>query len=111
MRAELNKFDPIMQIHNRLRALEVTGHKIEKNDIRIIGGTWSFYPQKYKEKFIKEIYDAFNSYDEMKKHIEKTDLSSDRFAAFKIKEGYKAYKAKTLEEAKKLNESSRLRVI
>ena len=111
MRAELNKFDPIMQIHNRLRALEVTGHKIEKNDIRIIGGTWSFYPQKYKEKFIKEIYDAFNSYDEMKKHIEKTDLSSDRFAAFKIKEGYKVMKSETLEEAKKNNERSRLRVI
>ncbi len=111
MRAELNKFDPIMQIHNRLRALEVTGHKIEKNDIRIIGGTWSFYPQKYKEKFIREIYDAFNSYDEMKKHIEKTDLSSDRFAAFKIKEGYKVMKSETLAEAKKLNETSRLRVI
>jgi elongator complex protein 3 len=85
MRAELNKFDPIMQIHNRLRALEVTGHKIEKNDVRVIGGTWSVYPQKYRDKFIKEIYDAFNSYDEMKLHIEKTDLSSDRFAAFKIK--------------------------
>ena len=111
MRAELNKFDPIMQIHNRLRALEVTWHKIEKNDVRIIGGTWSFYPAKYKEKFIKEIYDAFNSYDEMKKHIEKTDLSSDKFAAFKIKEGYKAKKSKTLEEAKKLNQTSRLRVI
>ena len=111
MRAELNKFDPIMQIHNRLRALEVTGHKIEKNDIRIIGWTWSFYPTKYKEKFIKEIYDAFNSYDEMKKHIEKTDLNSDRFAAFKIKEGYKAHKSKTLEEAKKLNKTSRLRII
>lgn len=111
MRAELNKFDPIMQIHNRLRALEVTGHKIEKNDVRVIGGTWSVYPKKYRDKFIKEIYDAFNSYDEMKEHIEKTDLSSDRFAAFKIKKGYEAKKSATLEEAKKLNESSRLRVI
>ena len=111
MRAELNKFDPIMQIHNRLRALEVTGHKIDKNDIRIIGWTWSVYPKAYREKFMKEIYDAFNSYDEMKKHIEKTDLSSDRFAAFKIKEWYKAHKSETLEEAKKLNETSRLRII
>ena len=76
MRAELNKFDPIMQIHNRLHALEITGHKIEKNDIRIIWGTWSFYPEKYQEDFIKWIYDAFNTYDEMKKHIEKTDLST-----------------------------------
>jgi hypothetical protein len=47
----------------------------------------------------------------MKKHIEETDLSSDRFAAFKIKEGYKAYESKTLEEAKKRNQNSRLRVI
>ena len=111
MRAELNKFDPIMQIHNRLRALEVTGHKIEKNDVRVIWWTWSVYPKKYRDKFIKEIYDAFNSYDEMKLHIEKTDLSSDRFAAFKIKKWYEAKKSGTLEEAKKLNETSRLRVI
>lgn len=111
MRAQLNQFDPIMQIHNRLRALEVTGHKIEKNDIRIIGWTWSYYPKEYQETFIKEIYDAFNSYDEMKKHIEKTDLSSDKFASFKIREWYKAKKSKTLEEAKLLNETSRLRVI
>lgn len=53
MRAELNKFDPVLQIQNRLRALEVTGHKIEKNDVRIIGGTWSFYPKDYQESFIK----------------------------------------------------------
>ncbi len=111
MRAQLNKFDPIMQIHNRLRALEVTWHKIEKNDVRIIWWTWSFYPKEYQETFIKEIYDAFNTYDEMKKFIEKTDLSSDKFASFKIKQWYKAKKSKTLEEAKKLNENSRLRVI
>ncbi len=111
MRAELNKFDPVMQIHNRLRALEVTGHKIEKNDIRVIGGTWSVYPKEYQEAFMKGIYDAFNTYDEMKEYIEKTDLSTDRFASFKIKQTYKAKLSKTLEEAKKLNETSRCRVI
>jgi len=86
MRAELNEFDAVRQIHNRLRALEVTGHKIEKNDVRIIGGTWSFYPKEYQEEFIKGIYDAFNTYNEMKTHIEDTDLSSKKFASFKIKE-------------------------
>ncbi|MDD3646085.1 MAG: tRNA uridine(34) 5-carboxymethylaminomethyl modification radical SAM/GNAT enzyme Elp3 [Candidatus Gracilibacteria bacterium] len=110
-RAQLNKFDPVMQIHNRLRALEVTGHKIEKNDVRIIGGTWSVYPKEYQENFIKGIYDAFNSYDDMKAYIEKTDLSSDRFASFKIKESYKMKESKTLEEAKKLNQTARCRVI
>ena len=111
MRAELNKFDPVMQIHNRLRALEITGHKIEKNDVRIIGWTRSVYEEDYKENFIKWIYDAFNSYDEMKKNIEKTNLSSDKFASFKIKTWYKMKKSKNLEEAKKINEKSRCRVI
>ena len=110
-RAILNNFDPIMQIHNRLRALEITGHTIEKNDVRIIGGTWSVYPKKYRDMFIKAIYDAFNTYDDMKKYLEKTNLENDKFATFKLKEGYKAKLSKSLEEAKKINETSRLRVI
>jgi hypothetical protein len=47
----------------------------------------------------------------MKKYIEKTDLSNDKFASFKIKETYKMKASKDLEEAKKINESSRCRVI
>ena len=111
MRAELNNFDPVLQIQNRLRALEVTGHKIEKNDVRIIGGTWSFYPKKYQESFIKWIYDAFNSYEDMKPFIEKTDFSKDRFASFKLREGFKMYESKTLKEAIERNTSARCRVI
>ena len=110
-RAVMNNFDPIMQIHNRLRALEITGHKIEKNDIRIIWWTWSAYPIEYQEMFIKAIYDAFNTYDDMKEYIEKTNLTNDKFATFKLKEWYKAKLSSTLEEAQKLNETSRLRVI
>lgn len=110
-RAELNKFDPIMQIHNRLRALEITWHKIEKNDVRIIGWTWSVYPKKYRDGFIKAIYDAFNTYDDMKWYIEETSLWNDKFASFKIKETYKMIASKNLEEAKKLNETSRCRII
>ncbi len=111
MRAELNKFDPIKQVHNRLRALEVTWHKIEKNDVRIIWGSWTTYPEKYKKKFIKWIYDAFNSYEDMKNHIEETDLSSNRFASFTIKDWYEIKKSKSLKQAKKLNEISKCRVI
>lgn len=110
-RAELNKFDPIMQIHNRLRALEITWHKIDKNDIRIIGWTWSVYPLQYQQDFIKGIYDAFNTYDDMKEFIEKTELSWDKFASFKIKETYKAKISKDIVEAKKINESARCRII
>lgn len=110
-RAVLNNFDPIMQIHNRLRALEITGHKIEKNDIRIIGWTWSVYPKAYQDMFMKAIYDAFNTYDDMKVYLEKTDLSTDKFATFKLKQWYKAKLSNSIEEAKLLNQTSRLRVI
>jgi hypothetical protein len=47
----------------------------------------------------------------MKLHIEKTDLSSERFASFKIKEGYKIKASKNLEEAKLLNQTSKCRII
>lgn len=111
MRAELNKFDPVLQIHNRLRGLEVTGHKIEKNDVRIIGGTWNFYPKQYQEEFIKGIYDAFNSYHDMKPYIEKTDFSKDRFASFKLREGFKMYESKNLKEAIERNKTAKCRII
>jgi hypothetical protein len=47
----------------------------------------------------------------MKQHIEKTDLSTDRFAAFKLSQHYRANLSSSLEEAKKLNETSRCRII
>lgn len=110
-RAKLNKFDPIMQIHNRLRSLEITWHKIEKNDVRIIGGTWSCYPKKYQEEFIKWIYDAFNTYDDMKDQIDETVIGGDKFSSFTMKEWYNLKLSKDLEEAKKINETARYRVI
>ena len=61
--------------------------------------------------FIKWIYDAFNTYDEMKDFIEETDLATDKFASFKLKAWYWLKKSRTLEEAKKKNETSRCRVI
>ena len=38
------------------------------------------YPQKYRDDFIKGIYDAFNTYDEMKDFIEETDLLNKQLA-------------------------------
>lgn len=37
MRASLNAFDPMSQVQNRLRSLDITGHNIQKCDVRIIG--------------------------------------------------------------------------
>jgi elongator complex protein 3 len=60
MRAFNNNFHPAKQIKTRLRALRETGHITEKLEVRIVGGTWSFYPDKYKQWFIKSCFDACN---------------------------------------------------
>jgi len=61
MRAILNKYDPFKQVRMRLRALEGAGHPTNKIELRIIGGTWSFYPKKYQTWFVKRCFDACNN--------------------------------------------------
>ncbi|MFW5719906.1 MAG: elongator complex protein 3 [Candidatus Dojkabacteria bacterium] len=61
-RAEKNSFDPYFQTYNRLLALDNTGHSIEKIELIVLGGTWSFYPDEYQIWFIKRCFDALNDY-------------------------------------------------
>jgi len=111
MRAQMNEFDPIKQVFNRLRGLRITGHCIDKCDVRIIGGTWSVYPKLYQELFIKAIYDAHTLYEELEPFIEATSSGTDKFAEFKIKKGFEMRESKTLEEAKERNMHARSRVV
>lgn len=111
MRAQLNQFDPVRQIQNRLRGLRITGHTIDKCDIRVIGGTWSVYPKEYQEMFIQSIYDSHTTYSEMEGFIEDTCAEADKFAEFKIKAGYQMKKSESIEEAKEKNETADCRVV
>ena len=61
MRAILNKYDPFKQVKMRIQALKNSGHPVDKIELRIIGGTWSFYPKQYQTYFIKRCFDACNS--------------------------------------------------
>ena len=61
-RALLNDFDPYLQITTRLKALEMNGHPIDKIEMIIIGGTWSFYHPSYQEEFLIGCYRACNDY-------------------------------------------------
>ena len=110
MRAELNAFDPVLQVQNRLRSLEVTGHAIAKCDVRIIGGTWSVYPPEYREMVIMGIYDGHTTFEDLRKFIEAGEIG-DRLAGFKIRKGFEMIASKTLSEAQERNETSQSRVI
>jgi len=81
-RAQDLGFDPFKQTKQRIEVLKMTGHATDKIEMRIIGGTWSFYPIEYRIDFIKQCFDACNN-----------------------------KKSKNLEQAQKINETAKNRVV
>lgn len=61
-RAARNAFDPYLQTYNRLKAFADNGHGVDKVELIILGGTWSFYPEPYQIWFIKRCFDAMNDF-------------------------------------------------
>jgi elongator complex protein 3 len=63
LRAAQNAFDPFRQVASRLGSLDSVGHPTEKVELLILGGTWSAYPQAYREEFVRRCLDALNGED------------------------------------------------
>ena len=61
-RAEDNGFDPYRQAWNRLAAYRGIGHPVDKIELIVLGGTWSFYPEPYQTWFVKRCLDALNDF-------------------------------------------------
>jgi len=109
MRALLNKFDPIKQVYNRLLSLTLTGHKTDKIEMIVLGWTFDVYTKEYKIKFIKQLYDACNTFDEYFKNIK---VSTTRKYSHAIVDKSKTIKyAKDITEALKKNEKASHRII
>lgn len=91
-RALANHFNPYTQVQNRMKALVANGHPVDKLEVIVIGGTWSFYEYSYQEEFISEIFRAVNDFS--KKESERT-----------VRERM------TLEALQKENETAQARII
>ena len=61
-RAAQHAFDPYEQTYSRLRALHRMGHPVEKIELIILGGTWSFYPGGYQRWFVRRCFEAMNDF-------------------------------------------------
>jgi elongator complex protein 3 len=61
-RAAQNWFDPYLQTVSRLTTLHQTGHPLDKVEVIILGGTWSFYPETYQIWFVKRVFDALHDF-------------------------------------------------
>lgn len=98
-RALSNDFDPRKQIFSRLQSLLVNGHPIEKVEMIIIGGTWSFYHPAYQEYVISECFRACNDFDP-ESPLQPSDIGCPKVA-----------KKLSLEELQKDNETAKCRII
>jgi len=65
LRAKRNYYDAVLQIFNRLENYVLLNHNIGKCDVIIMGGTFTNFPKKYKDEFVKNIYFAFNTFSEL----------------------------------------------
>ena len=61
-RADANDFDPYSQTWSRLEAYRCIGHPVDKVEMIVLGGTWSFYPEPYQVWFVKRCFDALNDF-------------------------------------------------
>lgn len=61
-RANQHGFDAYLQMKNRMDTLFMNGHKIDKLDIVIEGGTYTEYPVDYLEEYHRDLFYAANTY-------------------------------------------------
>lgn len=59
-RAKRAHYDPFKETTARIQALANMGHPVDKIELLVIGATWSAYPHKYQEWFIRRCLDALN---------------------------------------------------
>ena len=82
LRSIHNNYDPYLQVRSRIDDLEAIGHKVDKIELIIMGGTFLSTDPNYQEQFIKGAYEAVIN-----------------------------QKVRTLENAKELAETSKKRLI
>jgi elongator complex protein 3 len=116
MRAVRLGFNPYLQTIFRLKALENNGHEPNKIEIIVIGGTWSYLPNKYKYWYILNCFKAVNDYFKIKNDIiitksEKT-IGAKKFSknTYSQKASLKELKKALIKEQRK-NEKSKYSII
>jgi len=62
MRAIRNRFDPYLQVFNRLEQYVVMGHEFQKIELIIMGGTFPAVRWDYQKRFIAYCFKALNDF-------------------------------------------------
>ena len=110
MRAVLADFSPSRQIEFRLKGLKASGHKTDKVELIIMGGSWSALPEEYQYQYILDCFRKFNG-----SHVSfwqaKRVQNQDSGQAGMTQKKYLSYlKAELIKEQQK-NERAKTRVV
>ena len=124
MRAIRNKFDPYLQVFNRLEQYSLLNHDFSKCEVIIMSGTFLSAPKDYIEDFIKFTYKAFNDFSKLffinnefqfqkfKEFFELENNFRDLDRIKRVQEKLMDIKGECdLEEEKLKNETSKCRVV
>ena len=76
LRANKNNYNTVAQMWDRMLSLQNIGHKIDKLEVFILGGTWSHYPVLYQQEFVRDLYYACNMFTKLE-HREKYSLEKE----------------------------------
>jgi len=76
-RANRNNFDPILQTSNRLDSLLKCGHKCDKLEFILEGGTFTEYPKPYLKQFFTEFIYTCNTYFDVQPKREMKSLAEE----------------------------------
>jgi len=123
-RAIRNKYDPYLQVMNRLEQYVVQGWVPDKLELIIMGGTFPSYSKKYQEEFVTNAFKAMNDFSSMFFKNKKIDYVKfknffelpgdiyDEKRTKRIQKKLLKIKKKTkLEKEQKKNETSNIRSV
>jgi len=108
MRAKLCDFHPFKQTALRIKALENNGHNTSKIELIVMGGTWSYLPEKYRLWYVYACFKACNSSTQNSINSKQEKIKINKSIKFKS-QGQTTYK--DLYKEQKKNETAKHRIV
>jgi ELP3 family radical SAM enzyme/protein acetyltransferase len=96
LRANRNKFKPDLQTFDRLKSLLICGHKCDKLEFILEGGTFTEYPKQYLNRYFRDFIYTCNNFFEIIKY----GFDSPRLV-----------QRRTLEQEIEINKNTRCKII
>ncbi|MDO9034453.1 MAG: tRNA uridine(34) 5-carboxymethylaminomethyl modification radical SAM/GNAT enzyme Elp3 [Methanoregula sp.] len=62
LRAREHNYDPFMQVHARLEQFELLGHRVDKVELIVMGGTMTARTPEYQEQCVARCIESMNTY-------------------------------------------------